>query len=280
MSALCGACNTENRDAAKFCKGCGRKIAQAWPQAQAGGAALATDLGALLPGVSLNSSPPARANRPAALESPRAAAGPAPTPDVAPDEGLLDFAAPRARISNGRWIAVVLAAVVLLVGAAGWYGHKNRSIPITVDAAAPTAAPAGVTVAVPEAPAAATAAKPVMDAPPAAAPSVVSEKIELAPAAPEPAKPAAKPRAAAAKKAPPPVAVVQDIPAPPPPAPAPAPVVVQAPQSQCTGRNIIATAQCMAEQCGKAQFSGHAQCEAVRRQQRLEEEKRNPSLVY
>jgi hypothetical protein len=35
----------------------------------------------------------------------------------------------------------------------------------------------------------------------------------------------------------------------------------------------------MASQCLKAEFKSHAQCEAVRRQQRLEEEKRNPTLI-
>ena len=32
-------------------------------------------------------------------------------------------------------------------------------------------------------------------------------------------------------------------------------------------------------QCLKPEFKPHAQCEAVRRQQRLEEEKRNPTLI-
>jgi hypothetical protein len=34
-------------------------------------------------------------------------------------------------------------------------------------------------------------------------------------------------------------------------------------------------AQCMAAQCIKAEFKAHPQCEAVRKQQRLEEERRN-----
>ncbi|KPV03654.1 hypothetical protein APR51_44630 [Variovorax paradoxus] len=60
------------------------------------------------------------------------------------------------------------------------------------------------------------------------------------------------------------------------PAPAAAPAD---PQSQCGDRNFIARAQCMAAQCAKPEFRGHAQCEAVRRQQQLEEEKRNPTLA-
>jgi hypothetical protein len=47
----------------------------------------------------------------------------------------------------------------------------------------------------------------------------------------------------------------------------------------CGDRNFIAKAQCMATQCLRPEFKAHAQCEAVRRQQRIEEEKRNPTLV-
>jgi hypothetical protein len=49
--------------------------------------------------------------------------------------------------------------------------------------------------------------------------------------------------------------------------------------SICGDRNFIAKAQCMATQCLKPEFKPHAQCDAVRRQQRIEEEKRNPTLV-
>ncbi|MDB5826469.1 MAG: hypothetical protein JWQ73_689, partial [Variovorax sp.] len=32
-------------------------------------------------------------------------------------------------------------------------------------------------------------------------------------------------------------------------------------------------------QCAKAEFRSHPQCDAVRKQQRIDEEKRNPSLI-
>jgi hypothetical protein len=64
------------------------------------------------------------------------------------------------------------------------------------------------------------------------------------------------------------------MPAPPVPPPPPAD-----PQTACAGRNFIAMAQCMASQCAKAEFKATAQCEAVRAQQRLEEQKRNPTLI-
>jgi len=61
-----------------------------------------------------------------------------------------------------------------------------------------------------------------------------------------------------------------------------APAVASAPADPlavCGDRNFIAKAQCMAAQCLKPEYKPHAQCEAVRRQQRIEEEKRNPTLV-
>ncbi|RYZ02893.1 MAG: hypothetical protein EOO24_14095 [Comamonadaceae bacterium] len=74
--------------------------------------------------------------------------------------------------------------------------------------------------------------------------------------------------------APAPVAAAAPAPAPPAPAPEPPPPPA-APQTGCAGRNFIAMAQCMAAQCLKAEFKAHAQCEAVRKQQRIEEERRN-----
>ena len=49
------------------------------------------------------------------------------------------------------------------------------------------------------------------------------------------------------------------------------------PDQACATRRFIATAQCMAAQCAKPESSAHAQCDAVRKQQRIDEEKRNPS---
>jgi len=71
-------------------------------------------------------------------------------------------------------------------------------------------------------------------------------------------------------------------PAPAPAAVPPSPPAAAAPtdpQALCGDRNFIAKAQCMAAQCLKPEYKPHAQCEAVRRQQRIEEEKRNPTLV-
>lgn len=51
------------------------------------------------------------------------------------------------------------------------------------------------------------------------------------------------------------------------------------PDAACAGLNFFAAARCMAAQCLKPAFKPHAQCEAVRRQQRLEAERRNPILA-
>ncbi len=263
MTVLCGACSAENRDAAKFCKGCGRKIAQAWPQPAA--AAVGGGEAALLLG--------------AAAAAPVASTAKTRMPSWAVDE-LPPAPAPlRPRIGNGRWIAVLGLLVALLVLAAAWWGHRNRSLeiaePAPVAQVGPgTVSPASTLAAVPPPPAAQLAQG-------AAPPAVIAEKFELAPTPSEPTSPAAaKPRKAPAKKQPVPVTTPAVEAAPPAvPLPAPAPVRVPSPQETCGNLNFIAKAQCMAAQCARPDVAGHAQCEAVRRQQRLEEEKRNPTMA-
>jgi hypothetical protein len=74
------------------------------------------------------------------------------------------------------------------------------------------------------------------------------------------------------------VVVAQPAPAPE-PAPAPPPVAAATPQSICGDLNFFSRARCMATQCARSEFQASSQCEAVHRQQQLEEEKRNPSLT-
>lgn len=265
MTVLCDVCSAENRDAAKFCKGCGRKIAQAWPQPAA--AALGGGEAALLLGAG------------AAVAAPAAPVAKTRMPSWAVDE-LPPAPAPlRPRIGNGRWIAALGLLVALLVLAAAWWGHRNRSLEIAelapaVQASPGTAAPAPTLEPVLPPPV-------VQVAPGAATPAVIAEKIEFAPTPSESTPPAAaKPRKAPAKKQPMPAAapgVETALPAA--PLPAPAPVRVPSPQETCGNLNFIAKAQCMAAQCARPDAAGHAQCEAVRRQQRLEEEKRNPTMA-
>jgi len=264
VTVLCGVCNAENRDAAKFCKGCGRKIAQAWPQAAATPLAVGAGDATVLLGT--------RAPAPA----------PAPAPAV---EEIHSMPAPlRPRIGNGRWIAGLAAGVVLMVLLAAWWGHDNRSREIPEPAAAPPAqSPVDTPVQAPE-PAAGTAVEaasaPAASSVAPAPPLEVADKPDAAPAAQ--AAPAAAPKARkpVAKKqaAPAPAPVVEAV-APAPPPSAPEPVRLPTPQEACAGRNFIARAQCLAAQCARPEVAGHPQCEAVRRQQQIEEEKRNPSMA-
>ncbi|MDN6882807.1 zinc ribbon domain-containing protein [Variovorax sp. CAN2819] len=177
------------------------------------------------------------------------------------------------------WVGLLVMAVAMIV--AGWSGYGTRKTAPTAEEIAPPAAEVPAPVAAPlaaEPPPSAPAEPAAMDAQPAdqAAPAAPAE---AAPAASPPPKPPAKqarkqPAAAAAPQpaaeAPPPVAV---------PAPPPAPAAPAEPAAMCGDRNFIARAQCMAAQCLKPEYKAHAQCEAVRRQQRIEEEKRNPTLI-
>ncbi len=182
------------------------------------------------------------------------------------------------------WVGLLLVAVAMIV--AGWSGYGTRKTAPAADEAAPPAAEAPAPVAAPlvaEPPAPPPAAEPPAADAQAAdqAPAAISAApAEAAPTASTPPKPSAarqarkQPAAAAAPQpaaeAPPPVAAA---------APPPVPAAPAEPSAMCGDRNFIARAQCMAAQCLKPEYKAHAQCEAVRRQQRIDEEKRNPTLV-
>ncbi|MDM0008650.1 zinc ribbon domain-containing protein [Variovorax sp. J22G73] len=188
---------------------------------------------------------------------------------------------PRKRVGL-LWLGLLVVAVAMVV--AGWYGYGTRKAPAAVEqAVSPVAAPVASPV----------IAAPVLAAEPSPAPAPApvpapqaSESVEAPPAADTTAasavaapKPVAKPRKQATAAAPAPTAPEPAPAVAAPAAPTPAPAPPAEPQAQCGDRNFIAKAQCMAAQCLKPEFKAHAQCEAVRRQQRLEEEKRNPTLV-
>ncbi|WP_418123518.1 zinc ribbon domain-containing protein [Variovorax sp. 160MFSha2.1] len=179
------------------------------------------------------------------------------------------------------WVGLLAVAVAMIV--AGWSGYGTRKTAPAVEETAPPAvapAPAAAAPAVeppPSPPSPPPAEPPATDAQPAeqAAPSPAAEAAPAVSPPPKPAKQARKQPAAAA--APQPAAET----AAPVAAPAlpPAPAAAAEPAAMCGDRNFIARAQCMAAQCLKPEYKAHAQCEAVRRQQRIEEEKRNPTLI-
>ena len=290
----CAACGRDNRGAGKFCKACGGRLV---PEiAHAAGRRKASDdpheatVQAFLaealradevdePTVIVPAPTRARpvTSRPASLGTATAAVPSRP-------RRIRD-----ARRRAGRW--TLLGIVLLAVAAGGGYayrsaGSKSKAGP---DATSVTTPPAATTM--PAAPTPTAAAPAAVSATRAsAAPSPVAPLPEpvLAPSrvtspAPLP-PPARKPRKAASAPAPAPVsAVTNAVPQPAPEATqpvaaaaAPSPAALPAPQSACAGRGFIGTAQCMVAQCARPEFAAHAQCEPVRRQQRIDEEKRNP----
>jgi len=178
------------------------------------------------------------------------------------------------------WVGLLMVAVAMIV--AGWSGYGTRKAAPAAEETAPPAALAPAPAAAPPA----VEPPPTTPAQPAATDAQPSE--QAAPAAPAEAAPTAStppkpPAARQVRKQPPAAAAPQPAAeAPPPavaPAPPPAPAAPAEPAAMCGDRNFIARAQCMAAQCLKPEFKAHAQCEAVRRQQRIEEEKRNPTLI-
>jgi hypothetical protein len=183
------------------------------------------------------------------------------------------------RKSGSRRIAFsgLIAAILVVVG--GWYALNSRTVnepakvPDRTPVIQPTPSPP-VSESTASAPAADAAEPPPPPPPPQA-------ESQFAPPQDAPTKPAAAPAKArkpapvrnAAPAAPPPPSPVAA------PEPAPAPAAPPSPQSACEGLNFFARARCMAALCAKADYRAHAQCEAVRRQQQIEEEKRNPSLL-
>ncbi|MBJ2155990.1 zinc ribbon domain-containing protein [Variovorax sp. IB41] len=313
MASICPVCSTENRDGANFCKSCGTTLSATASRIPPAPSPLnlgsqadrewATTAPAQLraptiPAPLFDLPEPAPSARSFFGRAPAAVPGdertvilapgqPVPTPSSISERSERK----RARVKVPRtpeppepalrrrglvlWLSLLAVAVVMVI--AGWYGYGTRKAaeqaeapppPVAVPAPAPAAAPPvampppAESAALPETPAVEATAAEAVPATPAATPKPVAKP---------PRKQAAATPPSAAPEAPAPAAA----PAPPPAAPA-APAE---PQALCGDRNFIAKAQCMAAQCVKPEFKAHAQCEAVRRQQRLEEEKRNPTLI-
>lgn len=311
MASICPVCSTENRESANFCKSCGTTLSATAsrippppsPDSQADREWATTAPAQLraptIPAPLFDLPEPAPSSRSFFGRAPAAAPGDERTVILAPGQPAGSTSSSsserserkRSRVKVPRppeppepplhrrglvlWLGLLAVAVVMVV--AGWYGYGSRKAAEQVEAPPPAAAPA-------PAPAPA-AAPPVVEPPPAESAAPAETPAVEAPAAEAPAAPAATPKPAvkpprkqatatpqsAAPEAPAPAVAT----APPPTAPA-APAD---PQALCGDRNFIAKAQCMATQCLKPEFKAHAQCEAVRRQQRIDEEKRNPTLV-
>ncbi|BEP72156.1 MULTISPECIES: zinc ribbon domain-containing protein [unclassified Variovorax] len=312
MALICPVCDADNREGANFCRNCGGRLSAADrvppPAPSPSDREWATTAPAQLraPTIPAPLFDPAESKRASSQASSGWRPEPPPPPPPPADEKTVIVAPgrggaasslppspradrPKTRIKVkrikppepvlrprgiGLWLGLLAVALLLVV--AGWLGYGTGSkapepavAPPPVVAPAPAATPPAV-----EAPPVATEpAPPVAEAPPAEA---VAEPAE---AAPKPA-PVAKPRKPVTPPLPTPQIPAAAAPVAAAPAPAPAtPAPPADPQAQCGDRNFIAKAQCMAAQCVKPEYRSHAQCEAVRRQQRIEEEKRNPSLL-
>ncbi|MBU1358181.1 MAG: hypothetical protein KKC79_20215 [Gammaproteobacteria bacterium] len=272
MTLTCPRCNTENRAIAKFCIECVNALPSRLADADFG--------------------PTAQALR-APRGFGRRGASSALASFVKPLE-----AEPSAEKSGslGWMLRLAVLVAALCVGAAAWYAYRGDA---SVDDVALPSAHATALVDTGSGAAASrvdAATAPAVSAEPTqlAAQSVAAETpspvgTSLAAAAPtastappigKPTKPA---RTAKPSPAPSTTGAVAKSPtieavAPVPSTPASPPVVAE-PRAQCQGMNFISAARCMAAQCLRSEFKPHAQCEAVRRQQRLEEEKRNPTLA-
>lgn len=277
MPVTCTECRTSNRDGARFCKGCGRRIKlvpldEEWPATQRmvypGEELQFRGAGAVLPASHrIPKGPPAPARPPAPPPVQRAAEQAPQRSSVASAQVANDGKTAR-RIRPAVWVVVA----VMLIAGAGWYAlGSHQYVPPPATPAIPTAAPAPAPI--PEATPSTAAVEPPIAVPVPASeppPVVIDTKPPKQPTAPKARKQASAPA--------PPPAVPAEVQAPA-PAPAPEPAPPANPQAACGNLNFFSRARCMAAQCAKPEFAAHSQCDAVRRQQQIEEEKRNPSLL-
>lgn len=354
MAVVCPACGIENRDGARFCKGCGGKltlhsplraqVAQAgeWPATEPAplGRGRSAPMRPTSPALPFEDertvivSSAGRSNRlleevtllkpsmtgssqrsdsaPSSLSFSQQSVPPGQPPAafVAAEDSVprrhpeAPPTLPAPKSLGGRGISVVVLLAVL-VASAGWYWFAGRGpasellsagvpavgTPVATRAVAPAPVPPSTTpptsIATPALPipASETAIATASVAAPAPSPgkstvppllgtsemraAPARSTAQAAPAKPKkPEAPASMAIAAASVAAPAQPLSAPELP--PPPA---------APQAECAGRNFIAMAQCMVNQCAKAEFKSHPQCDAVRKQQRIDEEKRNPSMA-
>jgi hypothetical protein len=265
MGVTCPACGTENRSVAKFCIECIASLPTVFA---------ATEIQPHLRPVPPSNLRTTFVREPgiqgeAALLPPRssgfiaAAAAPAGSPAASTSsmtQALQLQSGPRRAVDGrkGLWVSVAAFAIALVIGAAGWlvagagglyiyaFGHSGAN-------GEPEAAALTSRVAVAASPA------------PAPAPASASASAPASTAAPTaaPIRAAARPPATASAPLQTPVR----------------PATSKDPNTQCTGLGFFAASRCMAAQCAKADYSAHPACTAVRQQQRLMEEKRNPSMA-
>ncbi len=221
----------------------------------------------------------------------RAAASASPKGRAGRSGGVQDVTYRRAqratggRRSRGLGWGVVLAASLVVIGAAAWWAH-GRKAPVEADiiteVAQPVIAPPMLDASAPDMVASESLPMASEVAAVASAPAAEASPLLAASATAQPAnKPAV--RNLAAKKAQPesapaPAPQVVEAPAPPPPPPPepkpkPAPVRAPSPQEVCANASFFAKPMCIHQECQKPSQAGLAICVETRKRYEAEEQR-------
>lgn len=263
MATICLTCGTENRPFSKFCIECIATLPTSFaptdflPRVDPGA-------NSLLPGARSKGSPtgfaPVSRSTVATAPSTRSASHARNTPNA----------------KKGLWVSVAALVLALLVGAGGWLiaGAGGWYIySSSVSSGVPRSVAAEDT-----GPRAHAAASTALLAAAPITPVILNESPmpELPISKPPPPAPVSTPAPTPSAPA---AAVIRAVPKARPAPVAELPTAAANPRTQCDGRNFFASASCMAAQCAKPVHRQHPECEAVRRQQRLMDEKRNPTML-
>ncbi|CAN5822434.1 hypothetical protein BH11PSE13_BH11PSE13_28070 [soil metagenome] len=286
MGVTCPACGTENRSVAKFCIECIGSLPTIFA---------ATEILPHMPHMphmpqrsqAVHRTPfvrepairedaePGRASGFIAAAAAATVASAAPT---GPQTASVSSGVQRnVEVRKGLWVSVAAFAIALVIGAAGWlvagagglyiyaFGHSGSTgeTELAVVTAPPAmsavqAAPSApaVIAATPNIAAARSPVTPTLQTTAATAATAAATSTPTSPPARTTAKPTTSTQVRAGRA-----------------------TAAADPTAQCTGLGFFATSRCMATQCAKADYSAHPTCAALLAQQRVMEEKRNPTMA-
>ncbi len=303
MGVTCPACGTENRSVAKFCIECieslptvfaATEILPHMPHAAHRGTFLRE------PDIRADTALPRASGFVAATgaisATPAASATSATSANASASQTPPLSSGPRRTVEGrkGLWVSVAAFAIALVIGAAGWlvagagglyiyaFGHSGvGGEPEVAVATAPVVPLAPMTPLSPLSPfnpltqtEPTTATPSAQVVPPTSAVGAASGNRATSRSAVTTTPPATA-VAPAATRTPAKASVSLTAPG----SRAATATAATDPKAQCTGLGFFAASRCMAAQCAKAEHSAHPACTAVLQQQRLMEEKRNPTMA-
>lgn len=300
MGVTCPACGTENRSVAKFCIECieslptvfaATEILPHMPHAAHRGTFLRE------PDIRADTALPRASGFVAATgaisATPAASATSAASANASASQTPPLSSGPRRTVEGrkGLWVSVAAFAIALVIGAAGWlvagagglyiyaFGHSGvGGEPEVAVATAPVVPLAPLSPLSPFNPLTqtepTTATPSAQVVPPTSAVGAASVNRATSRSAVTTTPPATA-VAPAAIRTPAKASVSLTAPG----SRASTATVATDPKAQCTGLGFFAASRCMAAQCAKAEHSAHPSCVAVLQQQRLMEEKRNPTMA-